>query len=84
MTYPRLDRAAARVGQKRLTDAALDYQLVLQHMPEAFRASYGLALVALEQNDLLEAIKQFENRLNDVPALQGKWFSGAGDVFGFK
>jgi hypothetical protein len=39
----------------------------LQHETDAFRVSYGLALVVWERKDYSEAIKQFENHFKFAP-----------------
>lgn len=59
----RMNRAIANLQSGKLDDAESDYKILLELIPDYYRAYYGLGEIARKRNNREEAVKAYENYL---------------------
>lgn len=63
----RMNRAIANLQSGKLDDAESDYKLLLELIPDYYRAYYGLGEISRKRNNREEAVKAYENYLRTAP-----------------
>lgn len=68
-----LNRAIAKLRMDRFDDAKKDYETLQRQMPAAYQIDFGLAEIALRQNDTNAAIRNYESYLTHAQTNSFEW-----------